>query len=288
MMTNKGKKRKLSWVCEDLAWKIQVPTQAIKLVLTFLAKQANDSGKSYAGYAYLQRCCAIGSDTTVSKALKHLKGLGILSWQKGGQGHESDTNKYTLNIAVMKQVVKAQGFFDLETGKLIRMTPQPTPLSGVGTDTEPTPFDEVTDSTSRGNRLHLTHNRLHSVETNPLIRQPSLKQPSAKQPSGADGTFCDSKNGLSDESGLSDEAALSESDLSDKSGQSSSPALTASFSEFSKAALPPNGEGTGSSALDHPVPVEQDCGWHICQYDDCTNVLEGAGKHCYRHSGEEM
>jgi hypothetical protein len=192
-MTQKKKQRKPSWVYHDLAWKIQVPTQSAKLVLTFLAKQANDSGKSYAGYAYMQRCCVIGSDTTVSKALQYLRDvLGILSWQKGGQGHESDTNKYTLNLTAMKQIVKTQRIFDPETGKLIRPSPtiglgdsEPTPASGDGVDDQPTPVDEVTDSSWQGNRLQFASNRLQPVETNPLVKQLSTNQPSARQPLGA-------------------------------------------------------------------------------------------------------
>ena len=69
--------------------------------------------------------CSIGSKTTLSLALRALKDLGILTWEQGGGGAAPDTNRYTLNIVAMRRVVKEQGIFDVNTGKLIRTKPSP-------------------------------------------------------------------------------------------------------------------------------------------------------------------
>src|ERR1039458_10204906 len=88
--STKTKQRKLAWQFEDLAWKIQLPKRqmAAKLLLCFLAKQANNSGSSYAGYKYNMLHTNIRSETTFSNALKYLAGLGLLWWQawRGGWG----------------------------------------------------------------------------------------------------------------------------------------------------------------------------------------------------------
>jgi|ERR1039458_3450098 hypothetical protein len=88
--STKTKQRKLAWQFEDLAWKIQLPKRqmAAKLLLCFLAKQANNSGSSYAGYKYNMLHTNIRSETTFSNALKYLEGLGLLSWKSLGGGHE--------------------------------------------------------------------------------------------------------------------------------------------------------------------------------------------------------
>ena len=177
--------RKPSWVIEDLAWKIQVKTPAHKTVLAFLAKQANDSGRSYAGYQYMLRACSIGSKTTMSRALRALKDLGILMWVQGGGGEVSDTNTYTLSLAAMRRVVKEQGVFDMETGKLIRQSKpspvtvpafeaptvsshcaQPSPVSD-----KPSPVEVVTESSAGVNRVQSLY--CNPLQSNPLQNQPS-------------------------------------------------------------------------------------------------------------------
>ena len=64
----------------------------------------------------------------MSRALRALKDLGILMWVQGGGGEVSDTNTYTLSLAAMRRVVKEQGVFDMETGKLIRQS-RPSPVT---------------------------------------------------------------------------------------------------------------------------------------------------------------
>ena len=197
--STKTKQRKLAWQFEDLAWKIQFPERqmAAKILLCFLAKQANNSGSSYAGYKYNMLHTNIRSETTFSNALKYLEGLGLLSWKSGGGGTKGDTNHYTLNIIAMRKLVKEQGLFDLATGKMIR----PTPVTGVASDLKPTKptmlivvasvaskpetdsSEDVTDSSDCKSDSNEGSNRLQSQESKPLYFNPLESNPLENQPS---------------------------------------------------------------------------------------------------------
>jgi hypothetical protein len=149
------KVRKASWQCQDLAWKIDVGARhyATKLVLLFLAKSANDSLKTYHGY----RSIAVHTGLTneaIRKATVRLRDeLGILSWESGGG---SETNHYRLNLAAMTELVKQQGVFDVDSGRLLKYleTPQPSgavpsnPEAGLTTTLPPQPrvYDPPTET----------------------------------------------------------------------------------------------------------------------------------------------
>jgi hypothetical protein len=126
----KNKVRKPSWLFLDLAFKIQVAPRhyAAKLVLLFLAKTANNSGRSYHGYRSISAHLQLGH-SAIHTALCCLRDeLGILTWQQGSGGFQKkDTNDYRLDLQAMTALVEAQGIFNAE-GKLIRSatcTPQP-------------------------------------------------------------------------------------------------------------------------------------------------------------------
>jgi hypothetical protein len=118
-----NKTRKASWEYDDLAQKIQVsPRQlAAKLVLRHLASKSNDSGESHHGYASIAAHCSIAR-RQVSPALKYLRNLGLVGWTTGKGGpKKQNTNRYALNLAVMRKIVRQQGVFHPETGKLVRV-----------------------------------------------------------------------------------------------------------------------------------------------------------------------
>jgi hypothetical protein len=121
------KSRKLSWQYEDLAFKIQVAPRhfAARNLLRFLGKVANDGGTSHHGYASLMANCDIRSRSTMYVAIHYLLTVGIaeikqpiLTRTKGGIGNE--TSHYKLHLGAMQALVRHQGIFDIETGKLIR------------------------------------------------------------------------------------------------------------------------------------------------------------------------
>jgi hypothetical protein len=148
---NKKNIRKASWLYEDLAWKIATPTPTVKAVLALLAKQANNAGKSFAGYEYIRACTDIKSDTTVSSAIQFLRDeLKILTWIPGGRGF-ANSNRYTLDLTVMKTIVKTQERFHPETGKLIGVTPMV--VDGLSPMTVDTPVPVKTNLVSNGCNL---------------------------------------------------------------------------------------------------------------------------------------
>ena len=122
MTTNKP--QKLSWQFDDLAQKVQVAPRhlAAKLVLQFLAKKSNDSGESWHGYESIAAHCSLSRSQT-ALALKYLRDkLKLVSWTKGtGGSQKQSTNIYALNLQCIQDLIKAQGVFDPETGKLIRV-----------------------------------------------------------------------------------------------------------------------------------------------------------------------
>ena len=136
--------RKLSWQYEDLAFKIQLaPRQfAARNLLRFLGKVANDGGTSHYGYASLMANCDVRSRSAMATTVKYLLTVGIgeikqpiLTRTKGGIGNE--TSHYKLHLGAMQKLVKHQGIFDIETGKLIRHPkwerPDGVPVSGTPT-----------------------------------------------------------------------------------------------------------------------------------------------------------
>lgn len=123
----KNKVRKASWLFLDLAFKIQVAPRhyAAKLVLLFLAKTANNSGRSYHGYRSISAHLQLGH-SAIHTSLVYLRdGLGILSWEQGSGGFQKrKTNDYTLDLTAMTALVAAQGVFNAD-GKLIRASYTP-------------------------------------------------------------------------------------------------------------------------------------------------------------------
>ena len=124
MTTATQQHRKLSWQYDDLAQKIQVePRQlAAKLVLRHLASKADDKGRSHHGYESIAAHCSISRSQT-AEALKHLRDvLKIVAWTKGtGGSRKQSHNIYTLDLKVMKELIKTQSVFDPETGKLLHV-----------------------------------------------------------------------------------------------------------------------------------------------------------------------
>jgi len=127
----KNKVRKASWLFLDLAFKIQVAPRhyAAKLVLLFLAKTANNSGRSYHGYRSISAHLQLGH-SAIHTALVYLRDdLGILAWQQGSGGFQKrDTNDYILDLKAMTALVASQSIFS-ENGKLIRAAYTPEPES---------------------------------------------------------------------------------------------------------------------------------------------------------------
>jgi hypothetical protein len=107
----KNKVRKASWLFLDLAFKIQVAPRhyAAKLVLLFLAKTANNSGRSYHGYRSISAHLQLGH-SAIHTALVYLRDdLGILAWQQGSGGFQKrDTNDYILDLKAMTALVASQ------------------------------------------------------------------------------------------------------------------------------------------------------------------------------------
>jgi hypothetical protein len=119
--------RKLSWQYHDLAYKIRLAPRhfAATNLLRFLGKVANDGGTSHYGYASLMANCDVRSRSAMATTVKYLLTVGIaevgqpiLTRTKGGIGNE--TSHYKLHLGAMQALVKHQGIFDPETGKLIR------------------------------------------------------------------------------------------------------------------------------------------------------------------------
>lgn len=113
--------RKPSWEYQNLAWKIQFPAKRLgaKLALLFLAKAANDRGESHHSYNSIAAHCSI-SCRSVSRSLRYLDTLKVVVWMTGRGGTEQGTNRYKLDLQMMRGVIKAQGVFDPETLKIIR------------------------------------------------------------------------------------------------------------------------------------------------------------------------
>jgi hypothetical protein len=122
------KTRKLSWQYEDLAFKIQVAPRhfAARDLLRFLGKAANDGGTSHYGYESLMANCGIRSRTAMATTVKYLLTVGIDEVKQPiltrTQGDGKNTSRYKLHLGAMQKLVKHQGVFDPETGKLIRHT----------------------------------------------------------------------------------------------------------------------------------------------------------------------
>jgi hypothetical protein len=196
----KNKVRKASWLFLDLAFKIQVAPRhyAAKLVLLFLAKTANNSGKSYHGYRSISAHLQLGH-SAIHTALCYLRDeLGILTWQQGSGGFQKkNTNDYRLDLQAMTALVEAQGIFNAE-GKLIRnatYTPQPAddshfhsvepteakslPLSGISVVST----ERAVVSTERKVVSTEGQSPLRSAEHNPQEKQLSEEATSKNNPS---------------------------------------------------------------------------------------------------------
>lgn len=117
--TKKQPRNNTSFAYLDLAFKIQFPPKhyAARIALWFLAKTANSSGKSYHGYRSISAHTQLGHKA-IHHALSFLRGCGILTWEKGEGGNPNGTNHYKLDLSGMRELVRTQGVFDFETGKL--------------------------------------------------------------------------------------------------------------------------------------------------------------------------
>jgi hypothetical protein len=111
-----AKPRKASWLFEDLSWKIILPKHlAAMLVMRYLAKMANDSGRSYASQTTICAVCGGLSTSTIYEAIQCLSELGVLTWVRGhGNQHSKDNiaNTYQLHLTAMRRLVKEQGIYD--------------------------------------------------------------------------------------------------------------------------------------------------------------------------------
>jgi hypothetical protein len=120
-MKQQKKQRKQSWQYLDLAYKVQFPrnTYAPRIMLWFLAKSANDSGKSWYGYRAMQAHTGL-SNAGISSGIRYLRDkLFVLTWEHGSGGiNKQATNAYQLDLQAMRRLVASQSVFDLETGKL--------------------------------------------------------------------------------------------------------------------------------------------------------------------------
>jgi Helix-turn-helix domain len=108
----KPKQSSLEYV--QLAWLVNVraknqkPCLATKLLLVFLASRANGSGNSWYGYAAISKQTGL-SIATINRATKHLKELGVLTWDKGFKNqYEKKTNYYYLNLERMRELAELQ------------------------------------------------------------------------------------------------------------------------------------------------------------------------------------
>jgi hypothetical protein len=180
MMTMKKiTKRKNSWQCLDLAWKIDVGARhyATKLVLTFLAKTVNESCKTYHGYRSISTHTGLTHEA-IRKAIVRLRDeFGILTWKRGQGGNQDapDTNDYTLNLTAMKDLVRRQGIFNVDTGRLLKYEVPPQP-SEEGSDGVPPQLKRGTSPIETGYLPNpAKQNTLveqHSDRSNPLKDPP--------------------------------------------------------------------------------------------------------------------
>lgn len=117
------KQRKASWQYLDLSFKVQFPPRhdAARLLLHFLAYSANDSGQSFHGYRSISAHTGKGH-SAIHEGLRFLRDeYRVLVWERGSGGRYSrQTNLYTLDLDGLYALVRSQGIFNPDTGKLIR------------------------------------------------------------------------------------------------------------------------------------------------------------------------
>jgi hypothetical protein len=181
------KKRNNSWETLDLAMVIQFPknVQAPRLMLWFLAK-VGKNGISFHGYQSIAAHTGLSKDGII-RGLKYLRDeLHILTWKSGGGGlNKKETNRYQLDLRAMRDLVRSQGVFDPETGKLlsysrdcyagktlIRVASAGTPVISAGTSSSPQSslLGESVESAGQGETLS---NQL-SIKTTPSERNTHL------------------------------------------------------------------------------------------------------------------
>lgn len=147
MIQQKHKPRNPSWQYCDLAHRVQFPPKhlAARLILWFLAKTANNSGRSYHGYRSITAHTGL-THTNISNALKFLRDdHKILTWDKGNGGQQGNgTNIYQLDLKAMKELVSKQGVFNAETGKLLIYSEGTSPATGDIREATPSPLEAGT------------------------------------------------------------------------------------------------------------------------------------------------
>jgi hypothetical protein len=102
-------KKESPWRFLKLALKLRAPEPAFGYVLVTLANHANSDGFCYPSYDLLLAETAYTSKQTITGALKHWKGAGVLTWKKGwGNIHKQRSNEYQFHEAVMEALVAQQ------------------------------------------------------------------------------------------------------------------------------------------------------------------------------------
>ncbi len=188
------KTRKPSWLYEDLSWKIILPQHlAAMLVMRYLAKMANDSGRCYASQTTICAVCGGLSTSTIYEAVLYLCELGILTWVRGhGNQYSKDnvSNTYQLHLMAMRRLVKEQGIYDpADNGARLlhslELTAQVKLL--------PSLIERSKDSATIAERNATIAREFASIAQQsatiaergltPYIHQPSKIQPSVQEPS---------------------------------------------------------------------------------------------------------
>jgi hypothetical protein len=118
--------RRPSWLCLDLAFKIQTSDFTTKLVLLYLAKSVNESLSCYPSYATIMKYTGIRSRSTVSEGIQYLRNtLKVMRWKSNGK-----SNVYMFDLKMMRSVVKDQAVFTEVTSPMNGPVSGPTAVRG--------------------------------------------------------------------------------------------------------------------------------------------------------------
>ncbi len=130
-------KKESPWRFLKLALSLRAPEPAFRHVLVTLADHANSDGFCYPSYDLLLAETGYTSKQTITRALKHWKDAGVLTWKKGwGNSHRRKSNEYQFNEAAMKALIAQQ---KADRGNLTEDSDEIT----VGPDEIPVRTDEI-------------------------------------------------------------------------------------------------------------------------------------------------
>jgi hypothetical protein len=97
------------WKWVKMVRYIQTKTATEHHVLQVLGAYANLEGCCYPSYEALMRDCCFSSKHTLSRALKGLRKLGVVTWKKGhGNQFRKFANVYTLDQDAMVSLLRDQ------------------------------------------------------------------------------------------------------------------------------------------------------------------------------------